>query len=126
MGKRLRHAAITLALLGSMGLAVAQEINPGTAPQEVNPATAPDLKLSRDQKHTIYLSISNLKQKETAPPTFRAAVGAIVPPSVELRPLPKTIIELMPQVKDYEYAMVANQVLLVEPKSKQVVDVITE
>jgi hypothetical protein len=114
---RLRHAAIALALFGSIGLAMAQE---------VNPATAPDLKLSRDQKHTIYLSISNQQRKETAPPTFRAAVGAIVPPSVELQPLPKTIVDLMPQVKDYEYAMVANQVLLVEPKSKQVVDVITE
>ena len=113
----MRLAAVALALFGSLGLAAAQE---------VNPASVPDLKLSKDQKHTIYLSISNLKQRETAPPTFRAATGAVVPSSVELQPLPKTIVDLIPQMKDYEYAMVTNQVLLVDPKTKQVVEIINE
>jgi hypothetical protein len=107
-------------LCGTLGPAAAQDA------VIANPATAPDLKLSADQKHTIYLSISNQPQKETAPLEFRAAVGAVVPASVNLQPLPKTIVELMPQVKDYQYAMVANQVLLVEPKSKQVVDIIND
>ncbi len=123
MGKRLHHAAIAFALFGSFGSVMAQEANPAA---EINPAGVPDLKLSKAQKQTIYLSISNQKQKETAPLDFRAAVGAIVPSSIELQPLPKTIVELMPEVKDYEYAMVANQVLLVHPKNKQVVDVINE
>jgi hypothetical protein len=117
MEKKLRYAAIALSLFATIGLAVAQDINP---------ATAPDLKLSTDQKHTIYLSISNQKQRETAPLSFRAAVSATVPPSVDLQPLPKTIVDLMPQMKDYEYAMVANQVLLVDPKSKQVVEVLND
>ena len=43
-----------------------------------------------------------------------------MPPSVDLQPLPKTIVDLIPELKDYEYAMVTNQVLLVDPKSKQV------
>ena len=42
----------------------------------------------------------------------------------KLQALPKTIVELMPELKDYEYAMVANQVLLVDPKNKQVVEII--
>jgi hypothetical protein len=41
-----------------------------------------------------------------------------------LQPLPKTLVDLMPELKDYEFAMVTNQVLLVHPKSKQIVDVI--
>ncbi len=121
MRNGLRYAAIALALFGTLGLAAAQDANPVT-----NPSTAPDLKLSADQKHTIYLSISNQKQKETAPLDFRAAVGAVVPSSVELQPLPKTIVDLMPQMKDYQCAMVANQVLLVEPNGKQVVEIINE
>jgi hypothetical protein len=103
--------------MGSFSLASAQELNPS--------ATS-DLQLTSDQKHTIYLSISNLKQREAEPPTFRAAVGAAVPPSITLQPLPKTIVDLMPPVKDLEYAMVANQVILVDPKSKRVVEVINE
>jgi hypothetical protein len=106
MAKHLCHAAIALLLLAaSAAPAAAQVTHPGT---ETNPAT----------------SISNQKQKETAPPTFRAALGAVVPSSIELQPLPKTIVDLMPELKDYEYAMVANQVLLVDPKNKQVIEII--
>ena len=123
MGKHGCQAAVVLLLLGgSLYPAAAQ---PATHPgAEVNPAAMPELKLSAAQKQTIYSSISNQKQKETAPPTFLATVGAAVPSSIELQALPKTIVELIPALKDYEYAMVANQVLLVDPKNKQVVEVI--
>jgi hypothetical protein len=121
MRNGLHYAAIALALFAPAGIAAAQNASP-----TVDPSTAPDLKLNADQKHTIYLSISNQKQKETAPLDFRAAVGATVPASIDLQPLPKTIVELIPQMKEYQYAMVANQVLLVNPKSKQVVEVIND
>jgi hypothetical protein len=122
MAKHLCHAAIALLLLAaSAAPAAAQVTHPGT---ETNPAAVRDLKLTAAQKQTIYTSISNQKQKETAPPTFRAALGAVVPSSIELQPLPKTIVDLMPELKDYEYAMVANQVLLVDPKNKQVIEII--
>jgi len=116
-------AAVALLLLGGPVPAAAQgqPAHPGT---ETNPAAVRDLKLTAAQKHTIYSSISSQKQRETAPPTFQAAVGAVVPGSVELQSLPKTILDLIPELKNYEYAMVANQVLLVDPKSKQVVEII--
>jgi hypothetical protein len=123
MSNELRHAAIALTLLAPIGFAAAQEANPAA---EVNPASVPDLKLSTAQKQTIYLSISNQPQKETAPQTFHAAVGAVIPTSIELRPLPTTIVELIPDLKDYHYAMVANQVLLAHPKDRRIVEVITE
>ena len=124
MRQRLHQAAILLLLLGGAAVPAAAQMAPTSPGVETNPAAVPDLKLTPAQRQTIYASISNQKQKETAPPDFRAAVGALVPPSVELQALPKTIVELIPELKDYEYAMVANQVLLVDPKNKQVVEVI--
>lgn len=124
MGKQLYQAAVALLLLGgSAGAAVAQgaPAHPGT---EVNPAAVPHLKLTPAQKQTIYSSISSQKQQETAPSTFRVAVGAVVPTSIELQALPTTLVELIPELKEYEYAMVTNQVLLVDPKNKQVVEII--
>lgn len=123
MRKRICQALGVLMLLGSALPAAAQGIpaHPGT---ETNPAAMPDLKLTAEQRQTIYTSISNQKQKETAPPNFQATVGAVVPTSIETQPLPKTIVELLPTLKDYEYAMVANQVLLVDPKNKQVIEII--
>ncbi len=134
MQNRHRAALFALAVCTGPTMVAAQgveapEANPAAAnpaARDVNPATAPDLKLSSAQKTTIYTSISNLNRKETAPPTFRAAVGAIVPPSINLQPLPKTVVELAPIVGGYDYAMVANQVLLVDPKNRQVVEVISQ
>lgn len=120
----LRQPAAALLLLAGLAWpAAAQEdkVHPGT---ETNAMAVPALKLSSAQRQTIYTSISSQKQKETAPLDFRAAVGAVVPPSVELQELPKTIVELVPELKGFQYAMVANQVLLVDPKNKQVVEII--
>jgi hypothetical protein len=126
MAKHICPAIIALLLLGVAIVPAAAQTTTDTAHPgaEMNPAAVPSLSLNTAQKQTIYSSISNQKQKETAPPTFRAAVGAVVPTSIELQDLPKSIVDLIPELKDYEYAMVANQVLLVDPKNKQVVEII--
>ena len=124
MTEHLRYAAIALLMLGGATFPAAAQtttVHPGA---ETNPAAVPNLKLTTAQKQTIYSSINSQKQKETEPQTFRAAVGAVVPTSVELQDLPKTIVDLIPELKDYQYAMVTNQVLLVDPKTKQVVEII--
>lgn len=123
-------AAVLLATAIAVGPAAAQG-DTGNASRD-SPATAtdaprnvPSLELSQSQLETIYQSISNRQaKKDTAPVGFRAAVGAHVPDSIKLEPLPKAVVELVPRTADYEYAFVANQVLLVEPRSRTVVEVI--
>jgi Protein of unknown function (DUF1236) len=56
---------------------------------------------------------------------FRAAVGTVVPNGVELAPVPKTIAELMPQTKGLEAAQIEGEVILVNPRDKKVIAVIT-
>ena len=89
-------------------------------------SAAPALDLSAAQKTTIYQSISKTQKNNAAPTGFRASVGAAVPPGIDLVPVPSTIAELIPQTKDLEVAMVEKQVMLVDPKSKQVLSVIAE
>ena len=84
----------------------------------------PNLLLTSEQKLTIYTSLSNQPVKETAPPTFRAAIGESIPPSIELRPLPPTIVQLLPQTKELTYAMVANQALLAD-KDRRIIEIIS-
>ena len=106
------------------------EVAPGTpGPQTSSdaPRNIPDLRLTPSQKEAVYQSIHNQKvRKSTEPIGFRAAVGAHVPDSISVAPLPLTVIDLAPSLKDYEYAFVANQVLIVQPQSKTVVAVIAE
>jgi hypothetical protein len=105
-----------------------------TAPGQAGPQTSadapqniPDLGLSPSQKETIYQSIRNQQAKKNAEPIgFRSAVGAHVPDAIEVSPLPKTIVELIPKMRDYRYAFVANEVLIIDPQLKTVVDVIRQ
>jgi Protein of unknown function (DUF1236) len=95
--------------------------------QDSPPRDLPRLDLTPAQKQTIHQSVLNRQDKKsTAPDTFRAAVGANVPDTVKLEPMPKTIVELIPQTKDFEYGLVSNQVLIVEPQSRRVVEIIVE
>jgi hypothetical protein len=94
--------------------------------QENNPADVPHLKLNEEQKHAIYVSVSSQNNKETAPSAFLSNVGAVVPTSITLRPLPDAILKLMPELKHYQQAFVANQVVLADPGDRKIVEHITQ
>jgi hypothetical protein len=87
--------------------------------------TAPAMTLSAEQKQTIYQSVSATQKNSAAPTGFRVAVGAHVPDAIELKPVSPTLATLIPAVKDFEVAMVEKQVMLVDAKSKIVVEVVT-
>jgi hypothetical protein len=120
--KALQSLAFAAAMTIGVTLAAAQDTRSTDAPVNV-----PKVSLSDAQKQTIFQGITGKQAKKNAePPGFRAAVGAHVPEGIVLERFPKTLVELIPQIGDYEYAMVSNQVLVVEPKSKTVIEVINE
>jgi|ERR1700719_4540434 hypothetical protein len=80
--------------------------------------------LSPAQRLTIYQSISRTQKNNAAPTGFQPAVGAPVPEAVALAPVPATIADLMPQTRGLQATMVEGEVMLVDPKSKQVLAVI--
>jgi Protein of unknown function (DUF1236) len=125
------RAPLLLAVAGStLLLAVAALAQPASTP---NPAANPPLSASRpagleltpEQRQLIVTSISSKTSQSTAaPPTFHPNVGATVPTSVEVAPMPDTLTQVVPRLKGYEFAMVAGQVLIIDPQSKQIVEVI--
>jgi hypothetical protein len=84
-----------------------------------------DVEFTTAQKQTLYQSISETQKNNAAPVGFRAAVGARAPSGLELVPVPVTIAELIPQTKGLEAALVEGEVLLVDPREKKVIAVIT-
>jgi hypothetical protein len=100
---------------------------PGPQTSSDAPHNVPSPGLTVSRKQAVYQSIHNRHAtKSTEPIGFRAAVGAHVPASIAIEPLPPTVVGLLPSLKDYEYAFVANQVLIVQPQSRTVVEVIAE
>lgn len=85
------------------------------------------LELSPAQRQLIYASISQQTHQATASPeTFLPQVGGNVPESIQLAPLPETIIEVVPQVRGYTYAFIAGQVLIVEPGARRIVEIVAQ
>jgi hypothetical protein len=113
--------ATLLGLLLATQVAAAQTQPTGPS---TDPASTPNLQLNAAQKQTIYTSIRNLNVKNEAPPTFQPIVGAVVPAEIKLEAIPQTLAELAPRVKDFQVALIANQVVIVEPKGRRVVEVI--
>jgi Protein of unknown function (DUF1236) len=77
------------------------------------------------QKQTVYQSIAKTQKNNASPVGFRPVVGVLVPNGVELAPMPNAIVELMPQTKGLEAALVEGEVILVDPQGKKVIAVIT-
>ena len=133
MRNSLRLGAMALALLGTVAVAVAQappSPTPGGAPAApgLNQSTSPNqmVQLSATQKTAIYNAVSKDKSKNTSPANFQASIGAKVPPSIELHALPPEAVANAQAASSYRYAMVNNQVVLVDPLTMQVVDIIRQ
>jgi len=54
----------------------------------------------------------------------KVAVGAVLPGTVSLEPVPDVIIQANPDFKTYQYAYVGDQIVLVEPQTRKIVQVI--
>lgn len=81
------------------------------------------LELTAAQRDAIYAAVSKDDSKRS-PQHFSAVVGAEVPPMIELYSLPDGAVAGNPAAKMYEYTMVQDQVVLVDPIKMRVVDVI--
>ncbi|MPZ55227.1 MAG: DUF1236 domain-containing protein [Rhizobiales bacterium] len=128
----LRSVTIAVAILGSAGLAAGDKM-PGAAgsaqltgqsvgamPQ--SGATQAQLRLTSLQKQTIAKELSG---EMVAPASMQAAIGAKVPESVALRPVPMIVANEIPSVKPYSYAKLQNDdIVLVDPKNRMVAAVI--
>jgi preprotein translocase subunit SecA len=125
MQAHLRHATIALALIAGTGIALAQT-SPGAPPSPGSPAIRQDqkLQLTQQQKSAIFAAVRQDAKQIKLPPNFRVAVGAQVPPSIELHTLPDSAIASHAMLRDYKYTVVQNQVILVDPTTMRVVEVI--
>jgi uncharacterized protein DUF1236 len=102
--------------------AAAQTPQPTDAPHDV-----PDLKLTAEQKHTIYQALTGPQAKNNPEPVgFRAAPGARVPEAIKLEPLPKVVTDLVPKMADYQFAVVSRQVVIVDPRTNTVIEAISQ
>ena len=128
----IRNGATVLALLAGVGIAAAQSPMPpaGSAPAQRAPAASSQnsaaLQLSAAQKTAIFQSVTKEKVKTPPPANMQVSVGAQIPASIELYPLPANIVSEVPATKAFKYTVAQNQVVIVDPTNMKVVEIIKQ
>ncbi len=84
---------------------------------------SPRLELTAAQRSAIYAAVSK-DQSKVSPQRFPVAIGAEVPPMINLYALPDDIVAGIPAAKLYGCTMVEDKVVLVDPTRMRVVDTI--
>jgi hypothetical protein len=109
-----RIAVATLAFVAGVQNIRAQSDDAGVAQK---------LELTAAQRSAIYVAVSKDRSK-VSPQRFPAVIGAEVPPMINLYALPDDIVSGNPAAKIYEFTMVEDKVVLVDPTRMRVVDTI--
>ena len=132
----IRYTTIVLAIATGTGIAIAQTppTTPGSQPNAITepllPGTPPTsspssrFQLTNAQKATIANAVRRDGGKPASRVGFATSVGAPVPPQIELYILPDAALAAVPDAKIVKYTTVQNQIVLVDPTTMRVVDVI--
>jgi hypothetical protein len=93
----------------------------GAAPSKGNVAVdiAPE---KRAQIHQVFIKERGAPRVDRV--DFSLSVGTGVPRSVRFVPVPRTIVEIEPSWRGYDYFMVGEQIVIVDPRSMEIVAII--
>ena len=97
----------------------------GTAGTTTNNTTNVSVNLSPEQRTKIHqVIVSDRNAPRLARVDFQLNVGVAVPRSVKLAPVPTTIVEIQPSWRGYEYFLVGDQIVIVNPRTMEIVAVV--
>ncbi|NVO16932.1 MAG: DUF1236 domain-containing protein [Rhodoplanes sp.] len=105
----------------------AQPSNERGAPNaaaEAQPTPGTPAALSAEHRAQVRDTIRNQKVAPLTNVQFSVTVGQAVPRTVHLNRLPSRIIEYAPQYRGYEYILVGDEILIVDPRTLRIVAVI--
>ncbi|HEY7243426.1 MAG TPA: hypothetical protein VH678_06030 [Xanthobacteraceae bacterium] len=86
----------------------------------------PRLELSAAQRQQVVQAVDAKATDDKLPPDFQPSTDAQVPSQkkLPLHPLPRPLVYQIPALKQYYYAKLPKNVLIVDPMTRKVVDVI--
>lgn len=111
---------------GSLALAGVSQAQTTIIQQQpsVMPPASTTLQITPEQRTIIQKRIGT--RHPTASIKQRVTVGATLPADVELVPLPDDLYTEMPTMRNYRYIVVGDEIVLVEPQTRRVIEVFPE
>ena len=83
-----------------------------------------NLSLTRSQQRTAWRDIRKQISSRPTPSNFSASVGATIPSDISIQPVPAKVASRVSSLKPYDYALLPDELLIVNPNDKKVVNVI--
>src|SRR3954468_15152743 len=83
-----------------------------------------DVNLNKQQETKISASISHLNVRPLTSVNFSLNVGTVVPRDVQLSTLPPDVVEIVPQYRGYSFALVKDEIVVVDPATYKIVTVL--
>ena len=81
-------------------------------------------KLSGDQRTKITTVIKEQRVQPVTNVNFSISVGTRVPREVSFHPLPAEIVTIYPDWRGYQFILVRNQIVVIDPQSLEIVAVL--
>jgi len=83
-------------------------------------------KISEQDRTKIFSNLKSQKRASHQQVNINVTVGQRLPARVHPRPLPRTVVQIAPEYRGYDYVMVRDEIAIVRPGTREVVDVIRE
>lgn len=87
-------------------------------------ATGTAASLSTEQRTTIRTVIKHQNVQPITNVNFSISVGARVPRTVNFHPVPVELIQIYPHWRGYDYVLVGDQIIVVNPRTHEIVAVL--
>lgn len=82
------------------------------------------MNINDQQRTRISQSVAKLNVKPLTNVNFSLSVGTVVPRDVHFQPLPADVVEVVPQYRGYNFFMVHEDIVIVEPSTLKIVTVL--
>jgi hypothetical protein len=80
--------------------------------------------LDPQKKTRVTTAFEKVNVRPVTNVNFSVSIGVAVPRTIEVHPVPASIVEIVPQYRGYDFFIVREEVVIVEPRTHKIVDVI--
>jgi hypothetical protein len=115
MRMQLRAGTLALALIGTVGLAVGQNMPSDVGGQE-------KLNLSQSKEQMVSQGLKS--EPAQSSPGYQGEIGSKPPDSLTQKQLPNDMTAQMPETKNYLFIKLPDRVLLIDPDTKTVAEIV--
>ncbi len=114
-------AATALVLLSIPALAQDKTLDPNGITAD---AQRPPLQINDQQRTAIQDGLETENTEQKAPDKFEPKVGGVLPATMTVDAMPEPLIQREPSLKQYGYAKLSKDVLVIDPMKKTIIAVI--